>query len=108
MVTGANGSGLVASYFAYVSGGDATDWSPPGGMSEIGDASNGSSRSGSVAFATQSAAGSTGAKTATASKKQTYGIGVLTALRPSDGGSPTDPPGGGGPGAAAAVKAWSR
>jgi len=94
VTTGAPGSGLVASYFGYMGGRDIrATWNPPSGMSEIGDANNGSSRSGSIDFATQSAAGSTGAKKATASKKQTYGIGVLTALRPSDAGSS----GGGGP-----------
>jgi hypothetical protein len=98
VTTGAAGSGLIASYFGYASGSNSTTWSPPAGMSEIGDANNGSSRSGSLDFATQPAAGASGTKTSTASKKQTYGVAVLTALRPSDGGTPTDPPGGGGGG----------
>ena len=94
VTTGAPGSGLVASYYGYMGGRDIqATWKPPSGMSEIGDANNGSSRSGTVDFATQSSAGSTGAMKATASKKQTYGIGVLTALRPADAGSS----GGGGP-----------
>jgi hypothetical protein len=99
VTTGAPGSGLVASYYGYMGGKDIrATWKPPSGMSEIGDANNGSSRSGTVDFATQSSAGSTGAKKATASKKQTFGIGVLTALRPSDGGSSGGGGGGGGGG----------
>ena len=62
VLTGAPASGLVASYFGYKDGGKGTSWTAPSGMTEIGDASNGSSRSGSLAFATQAAAGSSGSQ----------------------------------------------
>src|SRR5207247_8514944 len=81
---------LVASYFGY-RGNGGTTWKPPSGMSELGDASNGGSRSGSVDSGVQATAGSSGAKTATASAQQDYAIATLSALRPGDGSPPAAP-----------------
>jgi purine nucleosidase len=86
----AAGEMLVASYYGYRGSGGGTTWTPPPGMSELGDASNGSSRSGSVDAALQSSAGSTGQKTAKASAQQDYAIASLLALRPAP--PPSTPP----------------
>ena len=51
-------------------------------MTEIGDASNGASRSGTLDTVLQAAAGASGQKTAVASVKQDYGVAALTALVP--------------------------
>ena len=74
---------LVGSFFAYDGGGSGASWSPPSGMTELGDSSNGASRSGALDEVAQSAAGASGAKTATASASQDYAITSLTALRPA-------------------------
>jgi len=44
---------LVASYFGYRGNAGAVTWSPPSGMTELGDASNARSRSGCVDYAVQ-------------------------------------------------------
>jgi Inosine-uridine preferring nucleoside hydrolase/Purple acid Phosphatase, N-terminal domain len=85
------GETLVAGYFANRGGATSTTWTAPSGMTEIGDASNGS-RSGALDYASQASAGKSGTKTATASARQDFGIGVLTALRPADSSSPPPPP----------------
>ena len=82
LTTTAAGDQLVAGYFAYDGGASGITWTPPAGMTEIGDATNGSSRSGELDTAAQAAAGATGQKTATASVKQDYGVAALTALAP--------------------------
>ena len=91
---------LIASTFAYRSNGGGTTWTAPAGMAELGDVSNGGSRSGTIDTAQQSAAGPTGGKSSTASLVQDYGIAMLTALRPASG-TPDPGPGrvpGRGPG----------
>jgi hypothetical protein len=80
--TGA-GDVLIASYFGYRSNATSGSWTPPAGMTEIGDANNGGSRSGSVAYVIQSSAGATGTKTSTASATLDYGLGSLVALKPA-------------------------
>ena len=93
VTTSAANATLVASYYGYRSDAKATTWTAPSGMTERAEATNGSnSRSGTVDTATQSSAGSTGTKTAKASGAQSYSIAVLTALRPSQAGTPTSPP----------------
>ncbi len=82
LTTTAAGDQLVAGYFAYDGGASGITWTPPAGMTEIGDATNGSSRSGELDTVAQAAAGATGQKTATASAKQDYGVAALTALAP--------------------------
>jgi hypothetical protein len=74
---------LVGSFFAYRNGGAGTTWSAPTGMTELGDATNGTSRSGSLYDSLQAAIGASGTKTAVASSAQTYGMTALTALRPA-------------------------
>src|SRR4051794_17391883 len=71
VTTTAPGAAVVASYFGYVARGTPTSWTPPSGMTELGDAANTSgSRSGSVDAVVQSGAGSTGTKTAKATPNQ--------------------------------------
>jgi hypothetical protein len=80
---------LVSSYFGYKSNGMPTVWTPPAGMTEIGDASDPTGiRSGSLDHAIQATAGASGKKTAITSVSQDYGVAVLTALR-SAGGAPS-------------------
>ncbi len=66
VTTTVTGDGLLASYFAYNGGGRRTTWSPPTGMTELGDVNNGASRSGALAFAGPVGLAASGAKTATA------------------------------------------
>ena len=74
---------LVASYYGYRGNAAGTVWTPPAGMSDLGQASNSTgSRSGNVDSAVQASAGSTGAKTAKTSPDQDYAVAILTALRP--------------------------
>jgi hypothetical protein len=80
---------LVASYFAWRNGGKGTTWTAPPGMTEIGDATTTTSRSGSLDNALQSAAGASGTKTATASVPQTNAVTTLTALKPAPGSATT-------------------
>jgi phosphodiesterase/alkaline phosphatase D-like protein len=91
VTTSAANAMLVAGYFSYVSNGKSTSWAPPAGMTEIGDASNGGSRAGSLDYGAQATAGASGTKTATASTAQDYAVAVLTALRAA-GSSSTNPP----------------
>jgi hypothetical protein len=93
VTTTAAGAALISGYFGYRGGAKGTSWTAPAGMAEIGDASNGSSRSGSLDYAIQPTAGASGTKTAKASARQDYAVAVLTALRPA-GGSPGPPPAG--------------
>jgi hypothetical protein len=82
---------LVASFYGFNVKSTPTQWAPPTGMTEIADAANSSgSRTGSVDYAIQAAAGDSGNKTANASFKQDRAIAVLTALRPgnSSAGAP--------------------
>jgi hypothetical protein len=80
---------LVASYFGSKGAGTSTVWTPPAGMTEIGDASDRTgTRSGSLDDAIQATAGASGRKTAVTSLSQDYGVAVLTALRPA-GGAPS-------------------
>jgi hypothetical protein len=77
---------LVASYFGSERTGTPTVWTPPAGMTEIGDASDSTgSRSGSVDHAMQTTAGAAGKKTAIASDSQDFAVAILTALRPARG-----------------------
>jgi hypothetical protein len=93
VTTSAPGAAVVASYFGYISKGTPTSWTPPSGMTELGDAANTSgSRSGSVDAVVQSSAGSTGTKTAKTTPNQDYGIANLTALRASQGVQSSAPP----------------
>jgi purine nucleosidase len=89
--TGANDM-IVSSYFGYRSNVTNTTWKPSTGMTEVGDANNNSSRSGSVAIATQAAVGSTGNKVAVASTTQDYAIASSVALRPVTTQPVTTPP----------------
>ena len=78
------GSVLVASFFGQRRHDASTTWSPPAGMTEIGDAVNTSwIHSATIDHATQDAAGESGAKTATASTSQDWALAALTALRPA-------------------------
>jgi len=79
---------LVAAYVGYKGSGGATTWSPPTGMTEVGDVNNGGARSGSLDNAVQAAKGASGTKTATASAAQDSAVGALTALRPSPDTTP--------------------
>ena len=93
LTTTATNTMLAASYFGYRRDGRSTTWTPPSGMTELGDATNSSgSRSGAVDAATQSSAGNTGAKSAKPSTQQDYAIAVLTALRPAQGPAQDPPP----------------
>jgi len=76
---------LVASFFAWRNGAHGTSWTPPVGMTELGDASNTTSRFGELDAAVQSAAGASGVKTATASAAANHAVATLTALRPAAG-----------------------
>jgi hypothetical protein len=83
VTTSVSSTMLVASYSGYRGDGKGATWTAPAGMSELADAANSSgSRSGSLDAALQSAAGNSGAKTATTSVDQDKAIAVLTALRP--------------------------
>ncbi|MDX6628449.1 MAG: hypothetical protein QOH00_695 [Gaiellales bacterium] len=92
VTTTAANDALVASYFGYRSGGAGTTWAAPAAMTELGDATNGGSRSGSMDYAFQASAGASGAETATASGSQDYAVATLSALRPAGGTSDTTPP----------------
>jgi inosine-uridine preferring nucleoside hydrolase len=81
-VTTAAGDLLLGSFYGHRNNSTSGSWTPPSGMTEVADLHNGGSRSGSVAYAVQAAAGSTGTKTATASASQDYTIASLVALRP--------------------------
>jgi inosine-uridine nucleoside N-ribohydrolase len=81
---------LVANYFGYRGGAVGTTWTAPSGMTRVGTVSNGGSRSGSVHFGNQAAAGSTGTKLATASTTQDFADGILVALRAAP--AVTNPP----------------
>lgn len=74
---------LVASYYAYRGGATGTVWTAPSGMTLAKTVNNGSSRSGSVSWMVQAAAGASGAKTATTSVPQDFGDAILVALRPA-------------------------
>jgi hypothetical protein len=73
---------LVSAVYGVDGDSRGSTWSPPSRMTELGDASNRGSRSGSLAFGTQAASGATGTKTATASTTQDYAVATLVALRP--------------------------
>ena len=95
LTTTTAGDMLVAGFYGYRGNGGGTSWTPPSGMTELGDASNSTgSRSGSLDGTVQASAGSTGAKTATTSAAQDYAVATLTALRPgsSGGGGDTSAP----------------
>ena len=81
---------LVANYFGYRGGAVGTTWTAPSGMTRVGTVSNGGSRSGSVHFGNQAAAGPTGTRLATASTTQDFADGILLALRAAT--STTNPP----------------
>ena len=83
---------LVASFYGYRSNASTGSWTPPMGMTEIADANNGGSRSGSVAYSTHPFASATGQKAATPSATLDYGIAALIALRPSGLVQPPPPP----------------
>jgi hypothetical protein len=74
---------LLASFYGHRTNATSGSWTPPTGMTEIADLSNGGSRSGSLAYAGQATAGATGDRTGTASAVLDYGIGVLLALHPA-------------------------
>ena len=74
------GDEILASFFGYVGGGTGNSWTAPSGMTQIGNANNGGSRSGALDDLLQATAGASGQKTATSSVKESYGIGALTAL----------------------------
>jgi hypothetical protein len=76
---------LVAGYFAWRNGAHGTSWTPPVGMTELGDASNTTSRFGALDDAVQAVAGVSGPKTATASGAANHAVATLTALRPAAG-----------------------
>ncbi|WP_051942799.1 fibronectin type III domain-containing protein [Streptacidiphilus rugosus] len=83
-LTAAAGSGLVASYFGYLAKAGTTTWTSPKGMSSLGQLNDSTKRTAMLAaYVAQATTGSTGAKTATASRTQDVGIGVLTALKPA-------------------------
>jgi len=95
VTTSSAGEMLVAGFFGYRGGASGTTWSPPAGMNELGDATNGGSRSATLDAAPQAAAGASGAKTATPSQAQDYAIASVLALRPADttgGGGSTGGP----------------
>jgi inosine-uridine nucleoside N-ribohydrolase len=81
---------LVANYYGYRGGAAGTSWTAPSGLTRVGTASNGGSRSGSVHFGSQAVAGSTGTKSATASTTQNFADGILIALRAAT--ATTNPP----------------
>jgi hypothetical protein len=91
LTTPVDGEVLIASSYAHRNNATSGSWTPPPGMTEIGDASNGGSRSGSLDIATEPTAGSTGPLTVTAAASQDYTIATLTALRPA-GATPPPPP----------------
>jgi hypothetical protein len=112
VTTSAANATLVSSYFGYMNKSTPTTWSPPTGMTEIGDAANTSgSRSSSLDYAVQATPGASGVKTANASVPQDYGVAVLTALRPADVTSGSPPvissPGAGSITTSGATIAWT-
>jgi hypothetical protein len=74
---------LVASYYGWRNGGRGTTWLAPVGMTELGDATTTTSRSGTLDGALQPGAGASGAKTATASAAQDHVVTTLIALKPA-------------------------
>ncbi len=91
LTTAAPGELLLSSFYGHRNFATGGSWTPPSGMTEIGDVSNGGSRSGSIDYAIQASAGSTGAKTATAAAGQEYTIANLTALRAAAAPPPPAP-----------------
>ncbi len=93
VTTSVAGDVLVSSFFGYVGRkAKGSSWRPPTGMTEIGDASDGTNRSGSLDFVGPVTAGASGSKTATASVTQDYALATLTALRPAASTADTTPP----------------
>jgi hypothetical protein len=74
---------LVASYYGWRNGGRGTTWLAPVGMTELGDATTTTSRSGTLDGALQPGAGASGTKTATASAAQDHVVTTLIALKPA-------------------------
>ena len=92
LTTASAGELLISSFFGYTSKRERnSNWNVPSGMTELGDRNDKSNVSGSVDFAIQPAAGSTGLKSSTASVSQNYAIAVLSALRPSQAVDTTAP-----------------
>ncbi|MDQ6727438.1 MAG: hypothetical protein M3066_14905, partial [Actinomycetota bacterium] len=79
---------LVASYAGVTSRSSSPRWSPPNGMTELGERDS-DYFSGTLDFAGQTAAGASGTKTASIKPSQDVAIATLTALRPA---TPPPPP----------------
>ncbi len=77
-------SPVVTGFVGYRTAKKRSTWTPPGGMTELGDvADSDGNHTGSTDVVVQAAAGATGAKKATTSNGQDGSIGVLTVLRPA-------------------------
>ena len=93
VTTSATGTQLVASYFGYRGKGSGSTWSPPNGMTELGDAAESDGRrSGNMSVAAQDPQGATGDRTAFASAPQDYALATLVALRRIDDALPPSAP----------------